>query len=519
MENGLNFSYISAIQSKSVFEGLENLESDSNDTAKLFCTRCLKTPIIYLKNLSNLNLTCDCDNNKNNYGKFNIKEVNENFIIDLEDSFDDSYEEYEKYFKCDMHGNKIFQFFCNNCAINLCKECVKRHNCSENMDIIDFNLIHFQISKNIIFIDNAFKKDFFFLENDLEEVNGINNSTNNNIITNKDNINYLKRLISTMIYEYNTTSNMEIIKYINNIHDKLSRDYNLYIKNMDMNVNIEIYSEYEYYKKISDANKEFVKEIEIFEYNFNINILKNAIFINLEILNLKGNNNSDISVLASVKFENLKILNLFSNQIGDDMIEYIYKFDFPELTSLDIGLNNFHNYEFFKSIEHFEKLKELKVKSNPFNKVISQEKNIREIKLYSLEEVDFSNGIFSDEIIYPMFKLFKFQNLKSIDLTCNGLKKLSFLENIKNCPLEILILAGNEIDESQLIILRNFPNLKEINLKNNEIKSKNELNDLVNILKNLEKIIVYRNKINLYLNEEKEENIIDEIDEAFEIYF
>ena len=306
-----------------------------------------------------------------------------------------------------------------------------------------------------------------------------------------------------------------VIKNIYNIYDKLSKEYNLYIKNKDMNVNIEIFSETDFLEKNKDKIRDLIKKIEIPDYNFNINILKNAFLINLEILNLKGNNLSDISPLLTVNFENLKNLNLYSNQIGDNMIKYIYNFRFPKLENLDFGINNFHNYELFKSLEHFENLKKLNIQSNFFIKEIKKEFNIASIKFNLIEEVDFSNGVFSEKTINYMFKILKFKNLKIIDVSSNNLETLAFIQNINHCPLEKLNLANNEIKDSDLKFLEDFDYLKEVNLKNNSIKSIDEANKL----KNIEKINLYGNNINLYPNEEKDDNFIDEIDEIFENNF
>ena len=308
---------------------------------------------------------------------------------------------------------------------------------------------------------------------------------------------------------------MMVIKNIYNIYDKLSKEYNLYIKNKDMNVNIEIFSETDFLEKNKDKIRDLIKKIEIPDYNFNINILKNAFLINLEILNLKGNNLSDISPLLTVNFENLKNLNLYSNQIGDNMIKYIYNFRFPKLENLDFGINNFHNYELFKSLEHFENLKKLNIQSNFFIKEIKKEFNIASIKFNLIEEVDFSNGVFSEKTINYMFKILKFKNLKIIDVSSNNLETLAFIQNINHCPLEKLNLANNEIKDSDLKFLEDFDYLKEVNLKNNSIKSIDEANKL----KNIEKINLYGNNINLYPNEEKDDNFIDEIDEIFENNF
>ena len=73
-------------------------------------------------------------------------------------------------------------------------------------------------------------------------------------------------------------------------------------------------------------------------------------------------------------------------------------------------------------------------------------------------------------------------------------------------------MENNEIEESQLKFLEDFENLKEVNIKDNSIKSIDE----VNKLKNIEKINLCGNKINLYPNEEKDDDLINEIDEIFE---
>ena len=345
----------------------------------------------------------------------------------------------------------------------------------------------------------------------------INNEDKNNI----NNINYLKRIVSTLMYEYFSTPNMEIINNINNIKNMLINDTNIYDKNSDIQQNYEIFSEYEYdyHINIKQINKEYVKKIEIVGYNFNIKILENACFKNLEILNLKGNNMSDISLLKAVKFDNLKILNLYSNQISDNMIKYIYDFNFPKLENLNFGFNNFKSYEFFNSIVHFNELKILNITSNHFETKIPEYLKINDLEFPALEEIDFSNGIFSDETIGIIFPKFKFKNLRYLDLTSNNIHNLDFIQNIKECPLEKLILTNNEIDELQLKILNNFKTLREIQLKNNAIKNKKEVEDLVENLKNLEKIILYGNPMNLYDNKKPKNDFMDEVNEIFSNLF
>ena len=510
--DSLNISFISEINSQSFFEGLKNLIHNSTETSKLFCIFCKKTPILEMQSLTSIKVTCDC-NIEEDEKIFNINEVIEKFIIDLEDFDDNLIKEYEKYFKCIIHDN-LFHFFCNKCNKNICQECYKIHNCYKEEDIIDFNAIHYQICKICIFIDNSFNEDdpFKLKESNSDEMNLSDDNSSEYLFN-------LKRLISTLIYEYNTTPNKEIIQNLKNIYDRLSKNINLFIKGIYMNINFEIFSEYEYFEKNTDENKHLIKKIEIPAYNFNINILKNEVLINLEILNLKGNNLSDISQLATVQFHSLKILNLNSNQISDNMIQYIYKFNFPKLENLDLGINNLKNYDFFKSIEHFHNLKQLNLTSNFFNKKIPDNWNIKEINLLSLEKIDFSNGIFSEETINTIFPTLKFELLTSINLMSNNIRTLNFIKKLKNCPIEILNLANNDINEKQLIYLYDFSELKEIHLKNNLIKNIDEVNELVKKIENLERIIITGNNIDLYNNKEQEDDIIDEINDIFDNIF
>ena len=201
--DSLNISFISEINSQSFFEGLKNLIHNSTETSKLFCIFCKKTPILEMQSLTSIKVTCDC-NIEEDEKIFNINEVIEKFIIDLEDFDDNLIKEYEKYFKCIIHDN-LFHFFCNKCNKNICQECYKIHNCYKDEDIIDFNAIHYQICKICIFIDNSFNEDdpFKLKESNSDEMNLSDDNSSEYLFN-------LKRLISTLIYEYNTTPNKEI---------------------------------------------------------------------------------------------------------------------------------------------------------------------------------------------------------------------------------------------------------------------------------------------------------------------
>ena len=81
ISDSLNLSRISAIYPQRLYLGLEHLKYDSSDTSKLFCIKCLSTPLIEVLSLFNLKINCNCINKKKE--NFSINEVNNNFIIDL----------------------------------------------------------------------------------------------------------------------------------------------------------------------------------------------------------------------------------------------------------------------------------------------------------------------------------------------------------------------------------------------------------------------------------------------------
>ena len=518
--NSPNYSFISSNSisiNQPSSEDFKNLKNLSSESSKFFCPNCHKTPKIEYIKLPKLNITCNCYNKL----PLNLESVKEKFIIDLEDPLDDKYKNFEKYFKCEEHNYTIFQFYCNKCEKNLCQECIKSHCCSEQNDLFDFNKNYNERRQDIKFIDDAFQEnnETFLFDNNFNMEDKLEHDLNEENMQIKKVIDNLKIIISTLLYENYTTPNMEIINNINNVKLMLTNDTKIYDKNTDIHQNYEIFSEHEYDYYINEIkiNKELVKKIEINGCSFNVKTLENAIFINLEKLILKGNNFSDISPLTTVKFINLKILNLYSNQISDEMIKFIYNFNFPKLESLDLGFNNLKSYELFKSIEHFTQLKKLNLTSNHFNTEIPKDFMMNDLDFPNIEKIDFSNGIFCDKTINIIFPKFKFKKLKSIDLMSNNLHSLDFILNLKNCPLETLILTNNDIDENQLKYLNDFDNLKEINLRNNAIKSIKEVDNIVNILtkKSLEKIIIYGNPIDIYQNQKSQEDFMNDVNEIF----
>ena len=320
--------------------------------------------------------------------------------------------------------------------------------------------------------------------------------------------------------QYYYTPDYTSITNLNNLHQIFSKIRGN--KKLDIENNIEINSIIEYQK--NESNKDNITKIEIWDACFDINFLENKIFTNLKILNLIKNNIDNINSLTTVKFDKLVELNLSLNRLGNDMNEYFCKLNFPELEKLNLSYNYFTSYDIFKSVEHFKKLIDLNLCSNFFNK---QEKEIGENIKYifkSLENIVLSNGVFSEENIEIMIKRFEFEKLKSIDLSSNHLRTLSFIKYLKNYPIETLILNNNEINNTELNKVKLIETLSKLEIRNNAIEKFDQKNyELFDKMK----IDFYENKVSLLDDaisiKNEDENIIltnyNDIVQKYEEYF
>jgi len=228
----------------------------------------------------------------------------------------------------------------------------------------------------------------------------------------------------------------------------------------------------------------------------------------LELLILKGNYIDDISPLINANFQNLKYLNLDYNYIGDINIQYFNKFNFQKLKELSIYSNNLNDFQFFKTITNYPKLDILNAGKNQFNKNINEliNDNKSNINLIQLKEIELSNGVFSENNIKILSK-FKFDNLKILYLNINNLYSLSFIKNLECSYLEEIQLNNNYIKEFMPLI--KYKNLKKIDLGENKISNIDHLINFIKELKNLQKISIKYNLIDL--NDIKNNKILNYI--------
>ena len=490
---------------------------------KFICSKCKMIPTInfYENKEIFINLSCNCKKEPNIYP---IKKVEDyiNFISDINYKINEENEDKqikEKnpifYFRCEKHSDKIddekgiYKFYCFTCKKNLCDICYSCHICEgdESKKFYDFLLEHATMVEKIEYIHKClFENDSPILdwkESDIELQNNF------------------KNFVVALIMQYYYTPDYTSITNLNNLHQIFSKIGGN--QKLDIENNIEINSIIEYQK--NESNKDNIIKIEIWDACFDINLLENKNFNNLKILNLGKNNIDNIKPLTTVKFDQLVELNLTMNKLSNDMNECFSKLNFPELKILNLSYNYISNYEIFKSIEHFKKLIDLNLCSNFFNKQEDEscDENIKYI-FKSLENIVLSNGVFSEENIGIIIKRFEFEKLKSIDLSSNHLRTLSFIKYLKNYPIETLILNNNEIKNTELNKVKLIETLSKLEIRNNAIEKFDQKNyELFDKMK----IDFYENKVSLLDDaisiKNEDENIIltnyNDIVQKFEEYF
>ena len=237
-----------------------------------------------------------------------------------------------------------------------------------------------------------------------------------------------------------------------------------------------------------------------------ITFICNANLINLESLILIDCSIKNIEALENAKFSKIKLINFAINKIGDESIDIISKLNFPFLEELNLFRNEFTDFNFFNfknNNKSYNNLKTLYIGGNKFNKNYN---NKNKYDLSSLEIIGISQITFNDDTI-GLIKNFDLQNLKTLYLGKNNLKDTSFFNDLLLPNITKINLNYN--------CIKNFENLKKyqfievIDIKNNEIENIDYLENFISICKNLKKINLTGNKINLndYINQEIINNI------------
>ena len=131
---------------------------------------------------------------------------------------------------------------------------------------------------------------------------------------------------------------------------------------------------------------------------------------------------------------------------------------------------------------------------------------LSEIEFKNLKEINLSNNIISD--ISP---LKKFRNLKIINLSKNKISNIDLLKEISknNKEIENLNLSHNSINNVDILKKNIFPEIKEINLDQNNLLQKD--------IDEIKSIIMDKNNINCN-NKNYDINIDDELAKSGKVF-
>ncbi|ODV58858.1 leucine-rich repeat domain-containing protein [Ascoidea rubescens DSM 1968] len=285
-------------------------------------------------------------------------------------------------------------------------------------------------------------------------------------------------------------SSLTKLKFLNLSFNKLRKFENLEnLKNLiGLNVscnNLELVENVSKLINLIDLNLSFNKIYDI------RNLSK---LVNLNYIDLSQNKLSEFNVLSN--FKNIKSIKFYGNFISKINMN---NFNLSNLSYLDFSSNIIHDISYLKPLN----LKILYLDNNSI-KNISVLNNFKHIELlnlstnnidgffisentnlYSLKELHLNNNNLSS--LNNFNKLINLENLSIID---NNLCNISPLQSLKK--LKHLYLTSNKIEEIRKEELRNFPDLKVLNLGFNKL---NYLEIEKNSLNNLRKLYLNQNQL------------------------
>ena len=403
---------------------------------------------------------------------------------------------------CAYHKKETeFIKYCSDCGINLCKKCLDKNSelysntskvnkAHENHTLIDLNDITDKFAELEHLMDNYEK-----MYENCKEKNYINifkvirciiehykkSKNYNSYKSIKNAEKFLKKLYNG---EYKFVNNTKKVKYINLIKQTSEKDFDKNILN----------------------HSDLIREISIkyIENNINFTLLENHNFKNLKTLIIRGMKFSNISPLFSCKFPVLEYLDLEKNNINNTIIDLFLIKKFYKLKFLSLYKNNITDEKIFDSIKNCKKLKTFFIGENPIefdpnnDKIYEFPKSLEEFGMTG--NLDSKKAIFINRLIISNLKIFYFSR--------NKIDNLKYLENIYFKRLEEFWTISNQIKNiKQLKYIKGKQNLKKISLKENQINNFNELIDIIEDFPNLKELILKNNNITQAAASEMEKKI------------
>lgn len=424
-----------------------------------FCKKCKEIPSINFLKDNTLNINCKCKEIMNQKTKDFIEE----HLIKKNEK------ELKKYLYCQIHEKK-FIYYCIDCNDNLCEECasLKEH---EN---------HKNTFKYLIIDENEIKEI-------LMSIKEIKKELQKGDIENRQNLNIIKAFIKYINdYPcYNQYINfIEFKEYLNSLKSNIPKA----LKRIKIN-------------DVHDFNKELnplqissikIKNSELENFSF----LKGLNLKNLEELIWTNGKINSLNDILDINFEKLKVLNLADNNLNIKNLN-LNPDNLKQLETLNIFKNKIKSPEVFEYVSKFENLKKLYIGSNHFDEEEIDKFKKMIIHLPKLELLGITTNCFSDSTISFLENL-KFESLETLYISRNNLSTLSFMQNIKLEKLKKFWSIQNSLTNiEQLNYLKDIKTLENINLKNNKITDINNLLKIIKNFPNLQELNLQGNNIDI----------------------
>ena len=412
------------------------------------CHNCKQFPVVDFQSANSVNIWCSCNDLKNKELQYLFK----NYIVLENKNF--------KLIQCNLHNQK-FNYYCTNCFIDICKDCLKKNREHSKHNLKFFDIIKFDINIKIEKLKDKYNITEEIFDKDFNIIDGQYT---------------ICKFLKILINDFNQSPCKNLFKTIENIYKFIFGE------------GMEITNE----KDLNNINpSDTIHSIIIKDQDFNIKKLENLNLNNLNILSLRNNNVNDLSSLQKYKLEELQFLDLSNNYINDKEIQILRQLNLNSLNFLNLSTNKIRDFGIFKIIKNFYNLKEFFIGNNNFdeNTINNLEDNVN---FSNLQEIDLSDGVFTKKSIQIINK-FEFTNLKKLYLNNNNLESLYFLKDLKCHYLEEISLNNNNIKN-----IENFNNhkyLKFIEMRKNQITDIDDIIKIVNDLPYLQTINLKGNHI------------------------
>ena len=440
---------------------------------KIFiCKKCHYIPKLKIKYENKvLQISCICKKCKNIKPKEFIEEYRSIKRITKKNS-------------CEKHKKQYFEYYCIDCKQNLCEECAN--------DEIHYN--HKKTFENLLKVD-------YKIKDIVKKIEEIRTKLQSGDIENRQILNILEILVDNY-YTFpchNQYHNLfEAEKFLTAVESEIPK-----MERIEM-IRINNINDLEKYK----SQSHLFSSICIKDKIFNLSSLKDLTLNNLESLQLRDKQIANLDAILNKEFDKLKNLNLAKNKLTYKSFEKLDPSNFKNLEKLDLYINEIKSIKIFFKLEKFKKLKELHIGENKFD-LNEINKNNKKFTLSELKLLGITGSLSDDTSKF--FPYLVCENLELLYISRNNLSSLKFMKdceskklkkfwainnklsgNIKNIleylpskeTLEIINLEGNKINNLDGFdqVIKKFPKLKEINLKNNNI----DLNKYKKLIKRIE---------------------------------